>query len=454
MPGPERIDRAKVEAMLAQETRRFAADHPRSRALFERAQRSLLAGVPMPWMVRWAGGFPIFVAEGRGPWFTDVDGRDYVDLCLGDTGAMTGHAPPAVVEAAAARLGHGATFMLPTEETIVVAEELARRFGLPCWQFALTATDANRFAIRLARHLTGRPKILVFNWCYHGTVDEAFATLDARGRVAARPGNLGPPVDPAVTTKVVEFNDVASLEAALAPGDVACVLAEPALTNIGIVLPSPGFHDALRAATRATGTILILDETHTLSAGPGGCTRAWGLQPDILTVGKAIASGVPGAVYGLSAALAAAIPPRIRIDEADAGGIGGTLAGNALSIAAMRATLEAVLTESVFRETIALADRWADGVEGVIRERRLPWHVNRLGCRAEYWFRDTPPRNGGEAAASVDPLLERTLHLAALNRGVLITPFHNMALVAPGTTAADIDRHTAAFADSVAAILA
>jgi glutamate-1-semialdehyde 2,1-aminomutase len=344
--------------------------------------------------------------------------------------------------------------MLATEETIVVAEELARRFGLPCWQFALTATDANRFAIRLARHLTGRPKILVFNWCYHGTVDEAFATLDARGRVAARPGNLGPPVDPAVTTKVVEFNDVASLEAALAPGDVACVLAEPALTNIGIVLPSPGFHDALRAATRATGTILILDETHTLSAGPGGCTRAWGLQPDILTVGKAIASGVPGAVYGLSAALAAAIPPRIRIDEADAGGIGGTLAGNALSIAAMRATLEAVLTESVFRETIALADRWADGVEGVIRERRLPWHVNRLGCRAEYWFRDTPPRNGGEAAASVDPLLERTLHLAALNRGVLITPFHNMALVAPGTTAADIDRHTAAFADSVAAILA
>lgn len=447
------IDRSRVEAALAAETRRFAAEHPRSRALFSRAQGSLLAGVPMPWMVRWAGGFPIFVSEGSGPRFTDVDGRDYVDLCLGDTGAMTGHAPPAVVRAAAGRLGRGATFMLPTEEAIVVAEELARRFGLPYWQFALTATDANRFAIRLARHVTGRPKILVFNWCYHGTVDEAFATLQADGRVAARPGNLGPPVDPSLTTKVVEFNDVAALEAALAPGDVACVLAEPALTNIGIVLPEPGFHAALRAATRKTGTILILDETHTLSAGPGGCTRAWGLEPDVLTVGKAIASGVPGAVYGLSAALAAGVPPRIRIDEADAGGIGGTLAGNALSIAAMRATLEEVLTDRVFEETIALADRWADGVEGVIRERRLPWHVNRLGCRAEYWFREAPPRNGGEAAASVDPLLERYLHLAALNRGVLITPFHNMALVAPGTTAGDIDRHTAAFAESVAAIL-
>ncbi|HUD72757.1 MAG TPA: aspartate aminotransferase family protein [Dongiaceae bacterium] len=450
---PERIERARVEAALAAETRRFAAGHPRSRALFERAQRSLLAGVPMPWMVRWAGGFPIFVAEGRGPRFTDVDGCDYVDLCLGDTGAMTGHAPPAVVRAASERLARGATFMLPTEEAITVAEELARRFGLPYWQFALTATDANRFAIRLARHLTGRPKILVFNWCYHGTVDEAFATLQADGRVAARPGNLGPPVDPSVTTKVVEFNDVAALESALAPGDVACVLAEPALTNIGIVLPQPGFHAALREATRKTGTFLVIDETHTLSAGPGGCTRAWGLEPDMLTVGKAIASGVPGAVYGLSAALAAAVPPRIRVDESDAGGIGGTLAGNALSIAAMRATLDEVLTERVFAGTIALADRWADGVEGVIRERRLPWHVNRLGCRAEYWFRATPPRNGGEAAASVDPLLERYLHLAALNRGVLITPFHNMALVAPGTTAADIDRHTTAFAESVAAIL-
>lgn len=448
------IDRARVEAALAAETRRFVADHPRSRALFERAQKSLVAGVPMPWMVRWAGGYPLFVAEGLGPRFTDVDGREYVDLCLGDTGAMTGHAPPAVVEAATARLRRGATFMLPTEEAIVVAEHLAARFGLPYWQFALTATDANRFAIRLARHLTRRPKILVFNWCYHGTVDEAFVTLGEDGRAGARPGNLGPPVDPAVTTKVVEFNDVAALEAALAPGDVACVLAEPALTNIGIVLPEPGFHAALRAATRRTGTLVILDETHTLSAGPGGCTRVWGLEPDMLTLGKAIASGVPGAVYGLSATLAAAAPPRIRTDEADAGGIGGTLAGNALSIAAMRATLETVLTEAAFAETIALADRWADGVQSVIRERRLPWHVNRLGCRAEYWFRAVPPKNGGEAAASVDPLLERYLHLAALNRGVLITPFHNMALVAPGTTPAEIDRHTAAFEESVAAILA
>jgi glutamate-1-semialdehyde 2,1-aminomutase len=347
----------------------------------------------------------------------------------------------------------GATFMLPVEEALVVAEELQRRFDLPSWQYAVSATDANRFAIRIARHLTGRSRILVFNWCYHGTVDEAFITIGADGRAAARPGNIGPPVDPAVTTRVVEFNDVAALRAALAAEDVACVLAEPAMTNIGIILPEPGFHAALRDLTRSTGTLLVLDETHTLSAGPGGCTRAWGLKPDMLTLGKAIAGGVPGAVYGLSADVAEKIRPRIKDDESDAGGIGGTLAGNALSIAAMRATLASVLTPERFEETTALAARWAGGVESVIRERRLPWHVVTLGCRAEYWFRATPPRNGGEAAASIDPDLDRYMHLAALNRGFLITPFHNMALVAPGTTVADVDRHTEAFRDSVEALL-
>lgn len=447
------IDRSRLKARLAEELTGFEATHPRSRALFERAQRSLLGGVPMNWMVRWAGAFPIFVDEAKGAHFTDVDGHRYLDLCLGDTGAMTGHSPSASAAAIAERARRGITFMLPTEDALWVGEELARRFGLPYWQTTLTATDANRFVIRLARHVTKRPKILVFHWCYHGTVDETFATLRG-GRVGPRDGNLGPPLDPALTTRVVEFNDVAALERELASGDVACVLAEPVMTNIGIVHPEPGFHAALREATRRTGTLLILDETHTICAGPGGYTRAQGLAPDILTIGKPLAGGVPAAVYGLSAEVARRIRETTSIETADTGGIGGTLAGNALSLAAMRATLEGVLTEEAYARTIPLAERFAAGVAGVIAEHGLPWHVARLGCRAEYWFRATPPRNGAEAAAAIDPELDRYMHLAALNRGILMTPFHNMALVAPQTTEEDIDFHTRVFRESVEALLA
>jgi glutamate-1-semialdehyde 2,1-aminomutase len=406
----------------------------------------------MNWMVRSPGDFPLFVDEASGAHFTDVDGHRYLDLCLGDTGAMTGHAPAAAVEAIAERSRRGVTFMLPTEDAIWVGEELSRRFGLPFWQMALTATDANRFAIRLARHVTGRPRILVFDWCYHGSVDETFITL--RGGVPGpRSGNLGPPVDPAVTTRVVEFNDVGALEEALAARDVACVLAEPAMTNIGIVHPAPGFHEALRDATRRTGTLLILDETHTICAGPGGYTRAHGLEPDVLTLGKPIAGGVPAAVYGLSAELADRVRRSIRPEESDTGGIGGTLAGNALSLAAMRATLAHVLTEEAYARTIPLAQRFSDGVERVLAAHRLPWHVTRLGCRAEYWFSPTPPRNGAEAAAAVDVELDRYMHLAALNRGILLTPFHNMALICPQTTEEDIDLHTRVFEESVAPLL-
>jgi glutamate-1-semialdehyde 2,1-aminomutase len=444
------LDRGRLGALLADEERRFREAHPRSLALYQRARRSLLGGVPMHWMVRWAGGFPLFVESGEGAHLTDVDGQRYLDLCLGDTGAMTGHAPAATVEAVRAQAGRGFTFMLPTEDAVWVGEELARRFGLPYWQFAVTATDANRFAIRLAREITGRPRILVFNWCYHGTVDETFATL-RDGRVVARDGNVGPPVDPAATTRVVEFNDIPALEAALAHGDVACVLAEPALTNVGIVHPEPGFHAALRELTRRAGTLLIIDETHTICAGPGGYTRAHDLEPDILTLGKPVAGGVPGAVYGMSEAVAERIRDGFRLDVADTGGIGGTLAANALATAAMRATLERVLTEASYRVTIPLADRFARAVEGVIAEACLPWIVKRLGCRVEYWFRPAPPRNGGEAAAAVDPELERYMHLAALNRGILLTPFHNMALLAPAVTEADVDRHTEVFRESVRA---
>jgi glutamate-1-semialdehyde 2,1-aminomutase len=430
--------------LLAREERRFVEAHPRSAALFERAQRSLLGGVPMNWMSKWPGAFPPFVAEASGGHFSCVDGHDYVDLCLGDTGAMTGHAPAPTVEAMARQAARGITLMLPAEDGIWVGEELARRFGLPFWQFALTATDANRFSIRLARAITGRPRILVFNFCYHGSVDEAFISL-RDGVAGPRDGNLGPPVNPAVTTRVVEWNDVAALEAALAHGDVAAVLAEPVMTNIGIVHPEPGFHDAMRRLTRESGTLLILDETHTICAGPGGYTGEHHLDPDLLVIGKPIAGGLPAGAYGFTAAVAEQVAATITLEHADVGGIGGTLAGNALSLAAMRATLAEVLTAGAYAHTIPLAERWAAGVAEAIHDFGLPWHVTRLGCRAEYLFGPTRPHSGSQAAAMDDFALQRFTHLYALNRGVLLTPFHNMALVAPQATEADIDRHTAAF---------
>ena len=440
--------------LLPRELERFEREHPRSRELALEAEESLLAGVPMPWMIRWAGGFPVFAADAQGARFRDVDGHEYVDFCLGDTAAMTGHSPEPTVRAIAELANRGITLMLPSEDAIWVGRELARRFGLPRWQFALTATDANRFAIRLARELTGRPKILVFNWCYHGSVDETFATLDD-GAVVAREGNVGPPVALAETTRVVEWNDTEALERELAHGDVACVLAEPALTNIGIVLPEPGFHDALREATRAAGTLLIIDETHTICAGPGGYTAAYGLEPDLLTIGKPIAGGVPAAAYGFSREVAERLEELMPRDErADTGGIGGTVAANVLSLAATRATLDEVLTEEAFAHMIALGERFEAGVAEVIERHDLPWHVTRLGCRVEYLFRRERPRNSTEAAAGGNPELDRLIHLYALNRGILLTPFHNMALMSPATTEADVDVHTEVFdeaADELAA---
>lgn len=446
------LDRLRLGTLLDRELARFTESNPRSRELFERGRGTLLGGVPMSWMTKWAGGFPLFLREATGARIVDADGHEYVDLCLGDTGAMAGHAPPATVAAVAEQAARGVTAMLPSEDAITVAEELTRRFGLRGWQFTLSATDANRFAIRLAREITERPKILVFDYCYHGTVDETFATLDG-DRVVARPGNVGPPVDLALTTRVVQWNDAGALEQALAPGDVACVLAEPALTNIGIVLPEPGFHDALRELTHRTGTLLIIDETHTFSAGPGGCTAAWGLEPDLLTIGKAIGGGVPAGAYGMSDEVAERIAAREGADYEDVGGIGGTLAGNALSLAAVRATLTEVLTEKAFGRMIPLAARFAAGVADVIEDAGLPWHVTELGARAEYRFSATPPRNGAESAAAGDEELERFLHLYTLNRGVLMTPFHNMALMSPATSEADVDRHTAVFEEAVRDLL-
>jgi len=443
------VDRGRLAALQAREEERFVRTHPRSQELHARAGRSLLAGVPMHWMTEWAGSFPVFVSEASGARFTDVDGNEYVDLCLGDTGAMTGHAPAATADAVCDQIRKGTTLMLPTEDAIAVSEELAARFGLPIWQFALTATDANRFTIRLARQVTGRPKILVHNWCYHGSVDETFITLDEAGRAQTRPFNIGAPVPLTDTTRVVEINDLDALDRELAHGDVACCLFEPALTNIGIVLPDDGYHAAVRELCTKHGTFLVIDETHTLCAGPGGYTRAYDLEPDFLTVGKPLAGGIPAATYGMSEETARRVVEALPDGPVDVGGIGGTLAGNALSLRAMRATLANVLTEEAYGRMIPLAERFTDGVEGAIGRAGLDWYITRLGCRAEYGFQAKRPHTGGEAAASMDHELDRFMHLYALNRGVLMTPFHNMALMSPATVAADVDRHTEVFTEAV-----
>ncbi len=447
------VDPARVAALTAREEERFVAMHPRSAERGARAHASLLGGVPMNWMARWPGAFPIFVTEATGARVVDVDGHEYVDFCLGDTGAMTGHAPAPTVAAIAAQARAGLSTMLPTDDSIAVGEELTRRFGLPTWQIATSATDANRFALRLARQATGRPKILVFNWCYHGTVDETLVELDGRGQVVPREGHLGEPVDPALTTEVVEFNDVDALERVLRRGEVACVLAEPVMTNIGIIHPDPGYHDALRRITRATGTLLLIDETHTLCTGPGGYTAAHGLEPDLLSIGKPIAGGLPAGAFGMTRAVADRVDAVVSGDDCDVGGIGGTLAGNPLTLAAIRATLDAVLTEAAFAHMLPLGARWADGVQSVIDATAVPWSVTRLGARAEYWFLPERPRTGAEAAAGVDHRLDALMHLYALNRGILLTPFHNMALMSPATTAADVDRHTEVFAAAVDELL-
>jgi glutamate-1-semialdehyde 2,1-aminomutase len=446
---------ARVTELTERELDCFADSHARSGRLRDAADGALLSGVPMNWMTRWPGAWPVVFERAAGASLTDVDGNAYVDFCLGDTGAMAGHSPVPTVAAASARMSRGITTMLPSEDAGPLGAEMTRRFGLAHWQFSLTATDANRFVLRLCRAIRpGRKKILVFNHCYHGSVDETVATLDAEGRPAPRVGNVGPPVPIGETTRVVEFNDLAALERELAHGDVACVLAEPALTNIGIVLAEPGFHDEMRRLTREAGTLLVIDETHTLCCGPGGYTRAEGLEPDLMTIGKAIAGGVPIGAYGMTDEVAARVLEATVWDAADVGGVGGTLAGNALSLAAARATLGEVLNEDAFERMIGLGERFAAGCDQVIAEFDLPWQATRLGCRVEYMFARTPPQNGGEAAAAFDTPLDALLHLYMLNRGILMTPFHMMALMSPATTEADVDSHTTALRDFAAELTA
>ena len=444
---PRAVSAARIAVLTAREERAFEATHRRSRALYDRAHRSLLNGVPMNWMEKWPGPFPVFMDRAQGARLWDVDGNEYVDFCLGDTGAMVGHAPAPTVDAVSERMRTGTTAILPTPDAVWVGEELSRRFGLPIWQVAMSATDANRFALRLARQITGRPKVLVFNWCYHGTVDETLAVLDG-SQIVRRPGLIGPTQHPSETTRVVEFNDVEALESALAQRDVACVLTEPALTNIGIIPPEPGFHDALRQLTKATGTLLVIDETHTLCAGPGGMTKAGGLSPDMLVVGKSIGGGIPVAVIGMTAEVAAAAAEAVKEPGLNISGVGGTLSGNALCVASIRATLSSRLTETDFARMIPLASRWASGVQATIDSAGLDWSVTQLGARAEYWLCPRP-RTAAEAAAATDEDLEAFLHLHALNRGILLTPFHNMVLMSPATSAEDVDRHVDVFSGAV-----
>jgi glutamate-1-semialdehyde 2,1-aminomutase len=451
------IDRRKLADRLAAERAAFAEDRPASRAAADEAASHLIAGVPMTWMAKWAGGFPMFLREARGSRVTDVDGHTYIDFALGDTGAMAGHSPAPTIAAIRHQVEEvgGITAMLPTTDAAWVGAELTRRFGVPHWSFALTATDANRWALRLARLVTGRPMVACFAHSYHGTVDETFAVRAADGSTVARGGNVGPAVPPAQTTRALEWNDLDSVEAALAPDDVAVLITEPAMTNIGIVLPEPGFLDGLREVCDRTGTLLLIDETHTLSAGPGGCTQAWGLRPDIVTLGKSFAGGIPIGAYGLSADVAHRLHEAVvggDADLVDVGGVGGTLAGNALSLAAARATLGEVLTDDAFVGMIALAAAFTDGVQATLDRHDLPWSVVQLGARAEYRFARPAPRSGTASAAAGDDEVEEYLHVALANRGILLTPFHNMALMAPSTVRADVNAHTDAFAEVVAAI--
>ena len=439
------INRENLAALRKKEDARFLELHPASGELFKKGQAHMPGGVPMSWMAKWPGAYPVFVKEAKGARFSDVDGNTYIDFCLGDTGSMTGHSPDATVAAIREQVGKGITAMLPTADASVVSAELAQRFGLPLWQFTVSATDANRHVIRYSRMITGRSKIVVIDRCYHGSVDETFATLDGAGKTVSREGNIGAPVALDQTTRVVEFNDIAGMDKALAHGDVAAILMEPAMTNVGIVLPQAGYLEAVQELAKKHGSILIIDETHTISVGPGGMTADLGLKPDFLTIGKAIAGGIPTGTFGMTQKIADDIARLVELEIIDTGGIGGTLAGNALSLASMRATLTQVLTQENFDRMTELGTRWSDGVDGAIKEFDLPWTCNRLGARGEYMFAQSAPITGADANNAGDFELEQYIHLRMLNDGFLITPFHNMALMCPDTTAADVDAHTHAF---------
>jgi glutamate-1-semialdehyde 2,1-aminomutase len=445
------IEPARLRALQAVEEERYRRARPRSQALGAGGASGYYAGVPLHWMLDWPLPFPLVVADAAGASLTDVDGHRLADFCLGDTGSMFGHSPAPVARALAAQAGRGLAYMLPTEDALAVGRLLTERFGLPHWQVATTASDANRFALRLARAVTGRPQILVMNGCYHGAVDETYVSL-AGARAVNLPSLIGQFADLTAATKVVEFNDLPALERALAPRDVACVITEPVLTNCCMVLPEPGYHAALRALCRATGTLLLIDETHTISTGPSGYTGAHGLEPDIFVLGKPIAGGVPASAWGFSDAIAAGWDRLRRETPPGHSGLGTTLSANALAMATMRATLSEVMTAAAYAHMEVLAVRLAAGLEATIARHRLPWHVARVGARVEFICAPGPLRNGSDGARAHAPELEQAIHIGLLNRGCLIAPFHNMMLLCPATTAADVDQLVGAFGGVVGAL--
>ena len=463
------IDKTKVKQLIKRERQYYAEQRPRSRALAEAAQSSLIFGVPMAGMNEWAGDFPFFVESASGAYLTDVDGHRYLDLCLGDTGAMCGHTPPATIEAVVRQVSKGMTFWLPTEDSIWVGRELARRFGLPYWQVYLRASDANIAALNVARDVTRRYPLIVFNGSYHGYVPESRLGM-MEGKIWPRPRSRsdnvevkdgvvwmnhhaqGPVPTPQTGTRVIEFNDVDALEAVLATREIACVLCEPAMTNVGIIMPDEGYHQALRDLTRKYGTLLIIDETHTICGGPCGYTREWGLEPDIFTLGKPVAGGIPAAFMGISEQVEKELS-KYRVGKAFKGIGGGTLSGNALSLAAARATLEHVLTEETYKHTIAMCKKLVDGVDSIIKANDVSWHVLRLGCRAEWRWSKVPPRNGTEARGAFDIDLHELVHIYFMNRGILLTPPHSMVLISPECTPQDIEHHNSVFGEFVSDLL-
>ncbi len=443
---PSVINRDNLASLLIRERETYKLRNPQSLSLYHSAS-NLFGGVPLTWMNKWSGGFPLYLDTAHGNRITDVDGNTYVDFALGDTASMAGHSPDASMKAIVHRMVDqgGLTTMLPTADAQWVGAELTRRFGVPLWSFTLSATDANRWAIRLARLATGKSKILVFAWCYHGSVDETFAVPDHDGKATARPGNVAPPVPLDTTTRVVEFNDLEAVERELAHGDVAAILTEPAMTNIGIVLPEPGFLAGLRALATKYGALLMIDETHTFSAGPGGMTLRDGLQPDMFVIGKSIGAGIPSGAYGFTHDVARAINSHQEADLIDVGGVGGTLAGNSLSMAAMRATLGEVLTEQAFEHMITLCDRYTEQVRALLEKYDVPWSISQVGARAEYRFVSPAPTTGTAAMLAGDDELDEFMHLFMCNRGILMTPFHNMALMCPNTSVEDVDLHAELF---------
>ncbi|HET9535612.1 MAG TPA: aspartate aminotransferase family protein, partial [Mesorhizobium sp.] len=443
----------RIEALRAQEAEIYRRARPKTEAALSRGMQGFLGGVPMHWMQDWPMPFPILVEQAQGATITDIDGNRLDDFCLGDTGSMFGHSPAPVARAIERQASRGLTYMLPSEDALEIGRLLTEKFGLPRWQIATTATDANRFALRIARAVTGRPNILVFNGCYHGSVDETMVRL-GDGRPINRPGLAGEFRDLTQATRIVEFNDLDALDDALRDQTVACVITEPVLTNSCMVLPEPGFHAGLREITRRHGTLLLIDETHTISTGPGGYTRQYGLEPDLFVLGKPIAGGVSASVWGMSDAVAEAWTRYERAKEPGYSGMGTTLSANPLQFAAMRATLEEVMTDENYAHMERLAARLDDGLNDRIAANRLPWDVVRVGARVEFVCAPGPLRNGGEAEAAHAPALEAAIHVALVNRGVLIAPFHNMMLLSPATTDAQVDRLVGAFGDIAASLVA